>query len=155
MKNILKSNSLYFVIILSILTFTACSESDPVTPQEQHYEATGITLESNGNILVRVFEGKVDSTVAPELKLPMGETGPIQVNFLDNDGNIEVPPDDPQKSLGWIITDPDILDLNKSDSSDWEFTLTGKKAGATELEIQILHNGHTDFRTPKIPVVIK
>jgi hypothetical protein len=39
--------------------------------------------------------------------------------------------------------------------TDWAFHLKGLIAGTTTLELQVLHVGHVDVKTPKIPVIIR
>jgi len=77
------------------------------------------------------------------------------VKFLDVNKGIMSPPVDADHEFGWLITDTTYLEIIRDNPTDWDFHLKGKKEGSTTLELQVLHLGHVDVRTPKIPVIIK
>jgi len=77
------------------------------------------------------------------------------VKFLDAKKGIMNPPVDAEHEFAWMITDTTFFEIIRDNPTDWAFHLKGKKEGKTTLELQVLHLGHVDVRTPKIPVIIK
>ena len=142
-----------------VLAGSGCDDNDPVAPAEEHFEAEGLVLLSSGAELIRVFQGVVVTSVAEELEVPVGLSDHINVYFLDSDGErIDPPVHRDDHSLGWDISDESLLEVVRGEAGhedeEWEIHLRGLAEGETEIEFQVLHVGHVDFRTPKIPVHI-
>lgn len=152
-----KKTLIYFAVVLLIVTGVACDDKLPVAPVEEHLEAEGMLLTSSGNVLLRVFEGRVDSAVVPRLDIPLGLGDHIIVAFLDHDGD-QIPYSALEEGLsfGWDIGDESVLEIVRGEAGhsdgEWEFHFRGLKAGDTDVEFQVLHVGHVDFRTPRVPV---
>jgi len=140
--------------ILVILLFGACSEDDPVTPQEEHFEAIGVVLTTSGIQMVSILRGETSDTlyaVVDEI------SDHLEVKFYNEDEQVVDAPDDGEKTLSWEIADTDIVEVHQDDGHDgeFEFHLKGLKPGTTTIELFIMHAGHADFRSGKIPVVVQ
>lgn len=152
--------------ILSLLALvfvmsTGCGEDkNPNAPAEEHFEAEGILLLQGQAVVLKVFQGRLDMTVASELSVGIGVSEKYTMVFLDHDGIAMEEPGHEHESheeqdhdFGYQISDQQVLRLVKlSTDGEWEFRLQGIQEGSATLELQVLHVGHVDFRTPPIPV---
>jgi hypothetical protein len=157
-KNILKLVLFIFVLFL----LNGCKEdSNPSTPQTPHFEAEGLIIQDatkkiifavHQGIILREYNGQIlqDTLVAPLNAL----SDHFSVKFLDANKNIINPPTDSDHSLGFNITDKSILSVVQDDPKEYAFHLKGLKEGKTTIEFLVNHMGHSDFRTPKIPVKV-
>ena len=143
--------NLYIYIILALITISCSKETNPITPDENHFKANGLILESSDKRLLTYFNLKTKDT----LKIPLGISDHIEVKFLDKDSTTINPPDDKDKKFGWVIDDTSIVSVYRHSGDEWEFHLVGKKIGKTFIEFRVLHNDHPDFKTIKIPVIIQ
>lgn len=147
--------------ILSILTFTvlafsftSCSEDDPVAPQDDHFEAIGVVLSNSGIKVLSILRGVTTDTLHATVGVLSDH---FDIQFYDEDEKIVDPPHDEHHTLGWEITDTSILEVvqDAGHEGEFEFHLRGKKAGSTQIEFFILHEGHADFKSGKIPVIVR
>ncbi len=145
--------SLITIALTTVLFISCKDESNPVEDQHEHFEPAGIMLIKGEDMVLKVFEGKVDSTVAPNLKIPAGTSVDFVIKFIMEDGDISDMPDDADKELSWYVGDASVLELAKYAGDRKKLTFKSLKAGLSELEIHLLHNGHVDFRTPKFTVI--
>ena len=155
----------YFVLILLVLVFTTpgCSdETDPVIPPSEHFEPEGwVVRDATTKPILVVWQGVIqttwNSTTIPDtLYAPLNALSDhFTVKFLDINKNIINPPTDADHQFGWLITDPSKLSIVQDSPTDWAFHLKGLITGNTTLELQVLHVGHVDVKTPKIPVIIR
>ncbi len=146
------SISITLAIILALAVLPACSEDDPVAPQEDHIEAIGLVLYRSDVPVLSILRGVTNDT----LRVATGVTGEdYDVRFYDKDEDI-VEADDDHHTLGWEIGDASVIDVLQDAGKEgkFEFRLRGKKAGTTSVEFLILHEGHADFRSGKIPIVV-
>jgi hypothetical protein len=142
-----------FVIILSI-GLISCSKDEPLSPSEDHFEAEGMVFYDSGIKLVEIFRGVTQDTFF----VPLGNmTSHIEIKFLSPEKKEIDPPDYKKKPMGWTIADTSIVSLHQDagDEGKYEFHLKGKKAGLTNIEFFVLHEGHPDFRSGKIPVKVR
>lgn len=143
-----------FILALPVIFLTACSEDDPVTPPEEHFEAEGLVLKSSGIEVVRIFQGVTNDTIyAPDGSLSDHYT----VYFLDANQQQLDPPADEDKKLTWEFDDPTIAEVyqHEGEEGGYELHIRGLKEGTTMVEFFIQHAGHNDYRSGKIPVVIQ
>jgi hypothetical protein len=116
--------------------------------EEHHAEAEGLLIMQGANEIVRVWQG----VVTGEIGVHLGETTPaLAVFFLDVDGD-EFLPEGEEFSLGAEIGSPALAGYGQI--GDWSFSITGLQAGETDLTLAILHEGHSDFTSPPIPILI-
>jgi hypothetical protein len=139
------------IVILS-LTLNGCSD-DPITPQEDHFEAEGIIFLQSGIKIAEIFRGlTTDTLFAPIDTMTSG----IDVKFYDPDKAVIDPPNDPEITFAWEIDNINIVDVwqHPGEEGSFEFHLEGLAEGSTQIEFFILHEGHADFRSGKISVTV-
>ncbi len=134
-----------------------CGKDDPITPQEEHYEAEGLVLLDSGQRFFRYFQGRIDSGDgrAEALEVTHGEvTGKWSIRFLDRDGNEMAPPTGEGFTFTWEIADKSIVEVvqDAAEAGQFVFALRGLEDGETTIRLQISHEGHVDFTTLPIPV---
>jgi hypothetical protein len=159
---ILKYSYIFLLISLLIFTTTSCSdETDPVIPPSEHFEPEGwIVRDATTKPILVVWQGVIQTTwnstsVPDTLYAPLNAlSDQFTVKFLDINKNIIDPPADADHQFGWLITDPSKLTIIQDSPTDWAFHLKGLITATTTLELQVLHLGHVDVKTPKIPVII-
>lgn len=149
--------SIFFISIL-----TSCSdESDPIIPPTEHFEPEGwLVRDATTKPILVVWQGVIQTnwnsaSVPDTLYAVLNQLSDhFSVKFLDINKNIINPPTDNDIIFGWLITDSSLLEVSRDNPTDWEFHLNGLAIGITTLELQVLHAGHVDVKTPKIPVVV-
>ena len=160
---ILKYSYIFLLISLLIFTTTSCSdETDPVIPPSEHFEPEGwIVRDATTKPILVVWQGVIQTTwnstsVPDTLYAPLNALSDhFTVKFLDINKNIINPPADPDHQFGWLITEPSKHTIIQDSPTDWAFHLKGLIIGTTTLELQVMHLGHVDVKTPKIPVIIR
>lgn len=142
-------NITFAFLALSLLT-AACS--NPASSDDDHdHEVEGAVLIMNGQEIARYDE----SGVTGQLEVDAGQETPlISIFFLDHDGD-QFQPDEPELSLNWKDIDMSIADIEQhSEDGKWRFHLHGEAQGNTSVVFQLFHDGHSDFDTLPIPVVV-
>lgn len=153
MFSILKKPVLTFVILFSIMFFVSCSDDDPVTPQEEHFEAIGTVIyDATGAEIARILRGVTTDTLSAQVGVLSDH---YRVKFINDEEQIVDPPENEESSMEVVITDTNLLETETDEPGGFEFHLRGKAAGITSIEIKILHNGHSDYRSGLIPVKIE
>lgn len=152
--SILKKRFLVFaLLIFTLISFTACDKNDdPVTSQEDHFEAIGMMFRTSGIEVASILRGVTTDT----LKGPEGAIGDaLDITFFDENENEIAPPSNP--ALSWEIDDPSIFEIwqHPGEEGGFEFHVKGLKEGESHIEFFIMHEGHSDFRSGKIPVKIE
>lgn len=148
---------LFTIILIGFvsITFFSCKEEDaPLPPQEDHFKAEGIVFMESGIIIADIFRGVTDDTLfAPK----GGMTGGIDVKFYDANKNIINPPDKNKQKLSWEFVNYTIASVwqHPGDEGGYEFHLKGLAVGTTQMEFFVMHEGHADFRSGKITVVVR
>ena len=69
-------------------------------------------------------------------------------------GRLNYPPE-ADKTFGFTVENTSMANLLPDEAGGWGFNIEGKSAGNTSVELQVLHEGHVDIRTPFIPIVIR
>lgn len=150
MRKILSMLIGVFIISFFIIS---CSD-DPVTPQEEHFEAEGIVFLQSGIKIADIFRGVTSDTLyAPVDSMTAG----IDVKFYNSNQEMIDPPNDPDLTFAWEIDNTLIVDVwqHPGEEGGFEFHLEGLLADTTLIEFFILHEGHADFRSGKITVVVQ
>lgn len=139
------------VIVFLIMSGLVACSNPAEDDHDEHAEVEGLMLLIGGEEVVHVHEGEVEGA----LTVPVGdETDEITVEFLGHDDE-EVHADelDDEFSLGVEVQGDDIVHVHKE--GRWTFTLDGEEAGDTAIRVMLLHEGHSDFTTPDIPVKVE
>ncbi|MGB9663350.1 MAG: Ig-like domain-containing protein [Ignavibacteria bacterium] len=143
-----------FLIFILSIAIISCSKDEPLSPAEDHFEAEGMVFYESGIKIVEIFRGVTQDTFF----VPLGEKTPhIKIKFLSPERNEINPPNYKEKPLSWSISDTSIVSVvqHTGQEGSYEFHLFGKKVGTTDIEFFILHEGHSDFRSGKIPVRVR
>jgi hypothetical protein len=148
----------YFYILLFIGTIlfsvNGCSDDDPIVPAENHFEAEGIVFLQSGITVASIFRGvTTDTLIAPE----GGRSDHFNVKFYDENQSVIDPPSEADKTLAWEIDNETILAVwqHPGEEGGYEFHLDGLAEGNTNIEFFIMHEGHSDYRSGKIPVRVE
>lgn len=142
-----------FLSVFVIMGGLAACDNPAEDDDHDHHaeEVEGAALVLGGDEVVRVLEAEVTGS----LSVAEGETtGNITVELLDHDGE-EVHAEDlgDEFSLRVVIQGDEIVTV--AYPAAWTFTLQGDEAGDTAIRVQVLHEGHSDFTTPDIPVKVE
>jgi hypothetical protein len=135
-------------LVCFILPFslTACSDDDEEM-MEEHAEADGLILRLGGSSIAMVDGAAVTGGIA----VPTGgATQAIDIAFLDEDGD-EFTPDE---EMTLDVTVADTGGATDTQVDLWSFRLNGVSAGSTTLTVTIIHEGHSDYTSPAIPVTV-
>lgn len=144
--------SILFILTFSVILFVSCKD-DPLEPDMDHFEAEGIVFYQSGIKIGEIFRGVTQDTLSARV----GETSVhIEVKFLDPNKNELDPPDHTKQPFAWEIQDTTIVSIwqHPGEEGSYEFHLVGKQTGITNIEFFIMHEGHADFRSGKIPVKV-
>jgi hypothetical protein len=141
---------------VALLLLEGCKKEDsPITPVEEHFAAEGVYLSTSGIPVASIFRGVSTDTI----KVPLGNsTDHMDLRFFDASRNVIEPPTDKNKKLSWSIADTSMVELwRHADEPDaeYEIHLRGKKAGMTTIEFFLVHEGHNDFRSGNIKVLVQ
>jgi hypothetical protein len=166
---LIKKNSLLAILSLTLF-LTSCDDDDSVFPSEEHFEAVGyILLDENDDVVFRLFEGQVDNSISESVSVNLADgVGEYHVHFLDEDGKDIGTPEgehdheeddeeheehgDEETSFSVEVQDEEIATV---EAHEWEVEITPVTVGATQMRIQILHDGHVDFTSPFVPLEVK
>ncbi len=145
--------SLIYLVLATLLIISACSDDDPLTAEEDHFEAIGMYFSTSGIEIARILRGETTDT----LEAPVGGLSDhTEIMFFNEDEELVDPPSDEEKSLSWEIEDESIVEVyqHEGEEGGYEFHLRGLKEGVTAIEFFVLHEGHNDYRSGQIPVKV-
>lgn len=142
--------NLLAVLVLSIFTITACSNS--VSPEDHGEEAEGFRLKLNGQTIV---EQLPDEHLTGSISLEVGEeTALISLYFISHDGD-EFQPEGEEYSLQATFDSDGIVEFEQHDEDGkWRFHLHGEAEGTTFLRLQLYHGSHSDYDATGVPVTV-
>lgn len=144
------------VVLLPILVtlLFACKDDKITEPENDHFEAEGMAFFQSGIKIAEIFRGVTTDTLFAEVNAEGDHT---EIKFYDKDKKLLDPPDYKKNPMAWKISDTTIVKLEQhaGEEGSYEFHLHGKTIGVTDIEFYIMHVGHADFRSGKIPVRVK
>lgn len=147
--------SIYLVLFFSVF-FTSCKKDDSPIIAEDHFEAEGLfLLNTKNDTVIYYFQGQLfgNDTIFSSLNISSDN---LSVKFMDkNKVSLEPPIDEPDHNFNWVIGDSSIVKFEFVNNNKYLIKHTGKKFGATNVEFQLLHNEHPDFRTISIPIKVE
>jgi hypothetical protein len=143
-----------FTIFIFIIALTSCKDSHVHEPHDDHYEAEGMAFFQSGNKIAEIFRGVTADTLFASVNVDGALT---EIKFYDKAKKLLDPPDFKKNPMSWKITDTSIVSLKQpvGKEGSYEFNLRGKRVGSTDIEFFIMHSGHADFRSGKIPVIVR
>ncbi len=116
-----------------------------------HGEAVGLALikEATGDTLLKAM----NMTVTGAVSLKNGEdTGHLAVRFVDANGIWFTPEDD--HTLGITVGNTEIAEVEQHEGEPWTIEVKGKKVGSTTFTLSLLHDGHSHYTSPDLPVEV-
>ena len=144
---------LFIVVFLGLM---ASSCDDDSLSHEEHTDADGLVLELNGQEVYREFEGDI---VINNLTLNVGDTLELSVHFLDHDGDEieheeeEEEHDEDGDGLVFSGHDTSIVIIEVEEHEEG-FHVIGVLAGSTNFRIELMHEGHADYISQPINVIV-
>lgn len=148
--------SLFLFAFFILIIFNGCSkDSDPLSSQEEHFQAIGLAvLDASGKIVVKILRGETTDTLNAILNT---RSEAYFIEFYDRNENLVEPPKSKDQKLTWTIDDPSLVNVyqHEGEEGGYEFHLDGLKTGITKIEFFIEHDGHNDFRSGKITLHVK
>lgn len=152
MKIFFKSRLIFLFAVFISLVLISCSKDEPLSPAEEHFEAEGMVFYKSGIKILEIFRGVTQDTFF----VPLGNITPvIEIKFLSPERQIINPPDYKNKPLSWEISDTSKVAVFQNEAGSYEFKFQGKNSGISQIEFFILHEGHPDFRSGKIPIKVQ
>lgn len=121
---------------------------------EHHVEADGLVLTHRGSEVVLVWQGLVTGS----LQVPLGgSTDDVTIEFLAPAGSPEeanrfVPEVGGPFGMGLTIGPGSIAATDST--GHFVFRVNGLSLGTAQLVVDVLHEDHSDFTSPDIPVVV-
>ncbi|MCA9759512.1 MAG: hypothetical protein KDA27_27200, partial [Candidatus Eisenbacteria bacterium] len=109
----------------------------------------GFRIMDGATMLVEQVEGVLSGEIELE---PDGSLGPLDVVFLDPEGNVVTPEEG--ATLSFTVADPSIATVTQAGLGDYSFQLDAVDEGETSFTFSLLHMGHSDFDSEPVPVVV-
>lgn len=130
--------------VLALLLFQAFGSF--VGQAQAHFEADGLIVEQNGQLVAHVWQGGVTGN----LLVPLGGPSDVfEVTFLDPD-SVLFRPDTPGAYLRGLIDTPSAAAYDSVDT--WAFRMIGLTGGGSgHILLRLWFADHYDFTSPPIP----
>ena len=165
--NIEKSmRSLVSVLGIFLALFIVSCEDDDHAHEEEHVDAEGFILESEGKEIYREFKGTKTGTVT----LASGETLEVSVHFLGDDGK-ELEHEEHEgeeeeegelrvSGFNANVATVEFEEHHDDDGGDEEhgmaLEITGVSAGSTSFKLELMHDDHADYTsTNNVPITVQ
>ncbi|MFN3871952.1 MAG: hypothetical protein ACK4R9_03015 [Ignavibacterium sp.] len=143
----------FFFTLTTLTLFLSSCKDDPLEPDMDHFEAEGLVLYQSGIKVAEIFRGVTQDTL---FAVEGQRTSHFEVKFYNANKQELDPPDHTKQPFAWEIQDTSIVGTwqHPGEEGSYEFHLEGKRVGVTQIEFFIMHEGHADFRSGKIPVKV-
>lgn len=144
--------TLFFAFaFLYIFILTGCAD-DPIAPPEDHFEAIGMVIYQSRSQVASILKGQTTDTLYSTVD---SVTDSFTVKFYDEDEDIVDPPfDEDDIEFSYALDDTSVAQIILDPVHKYEFKIKGKSAGTTKVEFFLLHSGHADFKSGKIPLKV-
>lgn len=166
--NIEKSTrSLVSVLGIFLALFMVSCEDDDHAHEEEHVDAEGFILESDGTEIYREFKGTKTGSVT----LAVGATLEVSVHFLGDDGKeLEHEEHEGEEEEGSLRVSGfnssvatveveeghDDGDDDHGHEEEMALEITGVSAGSTNFKLELMHDGHADYTsTNSVPITVQ
>ena len=132
--------------------------TSPPIPVHVHadVEAAALIVRQNGS---EIATWNFDPVMGPNLSTgeiivgPLATLSNLAASFLDPDG-AEFAPEDPEMILGVEVADPGVATVALVPGENWRFTVAGITLGSTTAVFSIQHEGHSDFTSGPIRILV-
>jgi len=157
--------SLVSVLGIFLALFIVSCEDDDHKHDEEHVDAEGFILESEGTEIYREFKGTKTGSVT----VAVGETLEVSVHFLGDDGKElehEHEGEEEEGSLRVSGANSSIATVEVEEGHDdghdhdheeeMALEITGVSAGSTSFKLELMHEGHADYTsTNNVPITVQ
>jgi hypothetical protein len=158
----LRLKSIFIITaILITISLSGCSEdSDPIAPQEEHFEPVGMVIFDSGIKVLDYYAPDFPTgttEIGDTIKISIGLSPHYTLKFYDETKALIDPPTDPDMTFGAVFSNASIAQLqwDAGEEGSFAFHINGLAVGITKAEFQILHAGHADFRTLLVPILVQ
>ncbi|MFL3024813.1 MAG: hypothetical protein ACJZ1P_03000 [Candidatus Neomarinimicrobiota bacterium] len=149
------TRSLVSVLGIFLALFVVSCEDDDHAHEEEHTDAEGFILESEGTEIYREFKGTTTGSVT----VAVGATLEVSVHFLGDDGkeleHEEHEGEEEEGSLRVSGANSSIATVEVEEGHDdggdhdheeeMALEITGVSAGSTSFKLELMHEGHADY----------
>ena len=149
------TRSLVSVLGIFLALFVVSCEDDDHAHDEEHIDAEGFILESEGTEIYREFKGTTTGSVT----VAVGATLEVSVHFLGDDGkeleHEEHEGEEEEGSLRVSGANSSIATVEVEEGHDdggdhdheeeMALEITGVSAGSTSFKLELMHEGHADY----------
>ena len=149
------TRSLVSVLGIFLALFVVSCEDDDHAHEEEHTDAEGFILESEGTEIYREFKGTTTGSVT----VAVGTTLEVSVHFLGDDGkeleHEEHEGEEEEGSLRVSGANSSIATVEVEEGHDdggdhdheeeMALEITGVSAGSTSFKLELMHEGHADY----------
>lgn len=158
--------SLVSVLGIFLALFIVSCEDDDHDHDEEHVDAEGFILESEGKEIYREFKGTKTGSVT----LAAGETLEISVHFLGDDGK-ELEHEEHEgeeeeeaelrvSGFNASVATVEFEEHHDDDGGDEEhgmaLEITGVSTGSTSFKLELMHDEHADYTsTNNVPITVQ
>lgn len=135
------------LVLAAAAALGACDRN--VVAPDDHHEAAGMVITDQNDVtLVTV---SATGQVTGSLTVQAGEGRPLEVYFVDLDGDRFQLEAGDEHTLGWQVADETVAVI---DAHGDHLDLEGLAAGSTTVVFRVLHGSHSDYDSPAIPIVV-
>ena len=160
------TRSLVSVLGIFLALFVVSCEDDDHAHEEEHTDAEGFILESEGTEIYREFKGTTTGSVT----VAVGATLEVSVHFLGDDGkeleHEEHEGEEEEGSLRVSGANSSIATVEVEEGHDdggdhdheeeMALEITGVSAGSTSFKLELMHEGHADYTsTNNVPITVQ
>ena len=164
--------SLVSVLGIFLALFIVSCEDDDHAHEEEHIDAEGFILESEGTEIYREFKGTKTGSVT----LAVGATLEVSVHFLGDDGKEleheehegEEEEEGSLRVSGFMssVATVEVEEHGDDDHGDGDddhgheeemaLEIVGVSAGSTSFKLELMHEGHADYTsTNNVPITVQ
>ena len=160
------TRSLVSVLGIFLALFVVSCEDDDHAHDEEHIDAEGFILESEGTEIYREFKGTTTGSVT----VAVGATLEVSVHFLGDDGKelehehegegVEEEGSLRVSGANSSIATVEVEEHDDGGDHDHEeemaLEITGVSAGSTSFKVELMHEGHADYTsTNNVPITVQ
>lgn len=166
-SSFLSRRMLFALMAWVAITLAAAGCSNPVDEEHEHEhehehalsEVHRLEIVSNNSSVVVIEDASFADGDPDTLFVQMGDAPllhSLEATLEDGD-ELHLDELDDEYRLGYNteLLDAEIATFDDGGDARWSFHLEGVTAGATVLQLELLHLDHADYRTPEIPVVVR
>lgn len=139
------------ILLFSLLLISACGSD-----HDDHEETpVGLILVSNDTDIAIQEESEVIYPEGNSIVVPEDGQITVEVQFIAEDGDRFTPHVDEGYGLAITTGDSQILSTTHPfNNNEWTFALIGLTAESTNITLDLLHVGHSDFKSMAFQVTV-